>query len=74
MSNRKRNWSFGRLSTVAGLALGYLLLMTSIAYSIPPIVTQEGVVMTAAGAPLEGVHDIRIRLYETIDAELPFFD
>ena len=64
---RKTQWSL-----LIGLCAA--LLIPAAAFALPAIVTQEGVVMTNDGVPDEGVHDIRVRLYETSDAILPFFD
>ena len=30
--------------------------------------------MTREGTPMEGEHDVRIRLYDAADAAVPFFD
>ena len=71
---RKDTWDFGVAKMVAAVAICSLILSGSVAWALPSVVTQEGVVMTVDGAPVTGNHDVRIRLYESRDAALPFFD
>jgi hypothetical protein len=51
-----------------------MVLTPSLATALPNQIMQEGVVMDREGVPLDGEHDIRIRLYDAIDADLPFYD
>ena len=51
-----------------------LLLVPAWAWAVPDKLVQEGVVMTQAGVPLQGEHDVRIRLYDSDDAALALFD
>ncbi len=56
------------------LGLVFVLLLPGVAWSLPNVVMQEGVVVNDEGLPYEGEHDIRIRLYSEEDADLPFYD
>ena len=51
-----------------------LLLLPSMALALPNQIIQEGVVLDDEGAPMQGEHDIRVRLYEAEDSVLPFYD
>ena len=65
--------SFDRGMSWLGYTLYLLLLSSSAAMALPAVVTQEGVVMTADGAPVTGTMTCAYAS-ETRDAALPFFD
>ena len=50
------------------------LLLPGLAWALPNHIVQEGVVINAEGDPVEGRHDIRIRLYELPRAGEAFWD
>ena len=60
--------------SLRSIVLGILMTVPAMAWALPNRLVQEGVVLTAAGAPMEGEHDIRIRLYAQQNADLPIFD
>ncbi len=50
------------------------LLTPSLLLALPNEITQEGFLMDADGRPLEGAHDIRVRLYAVAQAGEVLFD
>ena len=59
---------------ISRLLIAILLIVPSLAHSLPNRLIQEGIVLTRDGAPMEGEHDVRIRLYNAVGDDLPFFD
>ena len=56
------------------LLLLLVILAPALSWALPNQIMQEGLVMDREGTPLEGAHDIRVRLYDEEDAQLPFYD
>ena len=55
------------------LLLLVVILAPALSWALPNQIMQEGS-MDREGTLLEGAHDIRVRLYDEEDAQLPFYD
>ena len=63
-----------KVGFMARLMIMLLCMAPAAAFALPNQIMQEGLVMDAEGTPFEGAHDIRVRLYDEADAQLPFYD
>ncbi|MEZ4435613.1 MAG: hypothetical protein R3F65_24680 [bacterium] len=56
------------------LSLTLSLALTPTAHALPHSIAQEGLVLDAQGRPVDGVHALRVRLYDRLAGGQPVFD